>query len=70
MALLLKGDQNCVSEMPVEKEAVQTEISFDAGTEKKVEEPIETKKEQGEKVGKKVKNLWGRIASMLMDDDV
>ena len=56
--------------MPVEKEAVQTEISFDAGTEKKVEEPIETKKEQGEKVGKKVKNLWGRIASMLMDDDV
>ena len=70
MALLLKGDQNCVSEIPVEKEAVQTEISFEEKKveETKVEESVETKKEPGEK-GKKMKNLWEKLVRTLMDDD-
>ncbi len=73
MALLLKGDQNCVSEVPLEKEAVQTEISFD-GTEKKAEETnteetSEPKPKKEKNTSKKVKNVWEKIKIMLMDEE-
>lgn len=74
MALLQKGDQNCAGEAPVEKEAVQTELTFD--TEEPQEEEIqletvaEEEKKEEKKTAKKVKNFWDKITSLLMDDEV
>lgn len=77
IALLQKGDQSCVGEAPVEKEAIQTEIAFDTEEPKAEEvqeqptEVIEEPKEpKGTNAKKKVQSLWGKITSLLMDDEV
>ena len=52
MGLLTHGDQSCVSELPVEPEAVQTEITFDDEPNENPKEPQDTAPVQEEEVKK------------------
>ena len=82
MALLQKGDQSCVGEVPVETSVVQ-ELPFDTASsdtdtseetatdiseETKVEEPKPEKK-TSEGVGKKLRRWWEKVSDAFEEQD-
>ncbi len=85
MALLQKGDQPCVGEMPTESTAVQEELRFEPEGELKPEEKpaepaVEEKPEEAEPAnkepkkpresfGKKLRGLWEKVSDVFEEPE-